>query len=355
METVSWDDCQQFVGKLNAKSAAGRGKFQLPSEAQWEYACRAGSKMRYCFGDDEKQLGEYAWYDANSGDKTHPVGEKKPNAWGLYDMHGNVWEWCQDWFDSGYYAKSPTEDPTGPAASWNRVVRGGCWRYPASRCRLADRSGSSPGIKSMSHFLGVRLSLVLTDKISAAEPKPGQTKQITNSIGMKLTLTERGFDRQSLQQTWDVSFCDWCMACRPAATSRIVIPVYRPAHLFSAPSAEQPLVLGGWQARLVPGFEVLGGSDAKYLSAAGMQKSELLYGLHLAINAMRPIYVVEGPADAWRVGLGAVALFGKDLSQTQKLLLVHHFVGRRIVVMLDQDAQEEARKIQHDLRLARAR
>ena len=192
METVSWDDCQQFVGKLNAKSAAGRGKFQLPSEAQWEYACRAGSKMRYCFGDDEKQLGEYAWYDANSGDKTHPVGEKKPNAWGLYDMHGNVWEWCQDWFDSGYYAKSPTEDPTGPAASWNRVVRGGCWRYPASRCRSADRSGSSPGIKSMSHFLGVRLSLVLTDKISAAEPKPGQTKQITNSIGMKLTLIPSG-------------------------------------------------------------------------------------------------------------------------------------------------------------------
>ena len=84
-----------------------------------------------------------------------------------------------------------------------------------------------------------------------------------------------------------------------------------------------------------------------------MQKSELLYGLHLAINAMREIYVVEGPADAWRVGPGAVALFGKDLSQTQKLLLVHHFIGRRIVVMLDQDAHEEALKIQHDLRLAR--
>ena len=83
-----------------------------------------------------------------------------------------------------------------------------------------------------------------------------------------------------------------------------------------------------------------------------MQKSELLYGLTLAQNAMQ-VYVVEGPADAWRVGPGAVALFGKDLSQTQKLLLVHHFAGRRIVVMLDQDAHEEARKIQHDLRLAR--
>ncbi len=90
VETVSWDDCQQFLSKLNAKSAAGGGKFQLPSEAQWEYACRAGSKTRYCVGDDDSKLGEYASYDGNSGNKTHPVGEKKPNAWGLYDMHGNA-------------------------------------------------------------------------------------------------------------------------------------------------------------------------------------------------------------------------------------------------------------------------
>ena len=167
-------------------------------------------------------------------------------------------------------------------------------------------------------------------------------------------LTSRGFDLQYLQQTWDVSFCDWCVACRPAATRRIVIPVYRPAQLFAATAAEQPLVLRGWQARSVPGYEVLGGSAAKYLSAAGMQKSELLYGLHLAIAAAGPVYVVEGPTDAWRVGPGALALFGKDLSQTQKLLLVHHFVGRPILVMLDPDARDAAVKVQDALQSARS-
>ena len=124
---VSWDDCQQFLGKLNAKVGTGAGKFALPTEAQWEYACRAGSTTRYCFGDDESQLGEYAWYDANSDSKTHPVGEKKPNAWGLYDMHGNVLEWCEDWYDEWwpkgsttpwYYASSPTDDPPGPSGGW---------------------------------------------------------------------------------------------------------------------------------------------------------------------------------------------------------------------------------------------
>ena len=99
VEQVSWDDCQQFLRKLNAISVAGEGRFQLPTEAQWEYACRAGSTTRYCFGDEESRLGEFAWYNVNSGEQTHRVGEKKPNAWGLYDMHGNVWEWCADWFD----------------------------------------------------------------------------------------------------------------------------------------------------------------------------------------------------------------------------------------------------------------
>ena len=155
---VSWDDCQQFFDKLNAKSGSGRGTFQLPTEAQWEYACRAGSTTEYCFGDDEARLGEYAWYFNNSGDKTHPVGEKKPNAWGLYDMHGNVWEWCQDWY--GAYGTEAVTDPTGPATGSSRVFRGGGWNEPARFCRSANRY-FGPGF----HIIGVsfRVSRVLAE------------------------------------------------------------------------------------------------------------------------------------------------------------------------------------------------
>ena len=161
VEHVSWDDCQQFLEKLNAKVGGG-GSSQLPTEAQWEYACRAGSTTRYCFGDEESGLGEYAWYDANSGSKTHPVGEKKPNAWGLYDMHGNVWEWCQDWYDGGYYANSPTDDPTGPPGGSVRVLRGGSWHDAARCCRSACRGSLRPGYRDRT--LGFRVARVPADK-----------------------------------------------------------------------------------------------------------------------------------------------------------------------------------------------
>jgi len=154
VERVSWDDCQEFVKKFNAK--AGGGRFSLPTEAQREYACRAGSKTRYCFGDDAAGLGEYAWYGGNSGGKTHPVGEKKPNAWGLYELHGNVWEWCADSY--GSYAEGAVDDPTGPADGSDRVVRGGCWDDTARQCRSANRVWLGPLFRLS--FLGFRLALV---------------------------------------------------------------------------------------------------------------------------------------------------------------------------------------------------
>lgn len=162
VEEVSWDDCQQFLGKLNAKSTAGGGKFQLPTEAQWEYACRAGSTTRYCFGDEESGLGEYAWYDGNADRTTHLVGEKKSNRWGLYDMHGNVWEWCQDFHADGYYKESPVDDPSGPSGGSHRVYRGGCWDAPAGYCKSAYRPLGVP--KGRSCRLGFRVSRGPVDK-----------------------------------------------------------------------------------------------------------------------------------------------------------------------------------------------
>ena len=117
-----------------------RRLYRLPTEAEWEYACRAGSTTKYCFGDNESQLGKYAWYGAHSGGQTHPVGIECASVWGLYDMYGNLCEWCNDWYGLDYYSKSPTDDPYGPASSARRVDRGGGWGWPAMFCRSAFRN-----------------------------------------------------------------------------------------------------------------------------------------------------------------------------------------------------------------------
>ena len=135
VETVGWGDCQQFLDKLNAKLGPGGGKFQLPTEAQWEYACRAGTTTPFHFGNslngrEANCNGNYPYGTGEKGPdlrRTTTVGSYVPNGFGLYDMHGNLWEWCQDWWDDGYYAGSPTDDPTGPATGSYRVHRGGCW------------------------------------------------------------------------------------------------------------------------------------------------------------------------------------------------------------------------------------
>jgi formylglycine-generating enzyme required for sulfatase activity len=149
VEQVSWNDVQGFIKKLNVKE--GTNKYRLPSEAEWEYAARAGTTTRYSFGDDESMLIEYAWYTNNSDDKTHEVGQKKPNPWGLYDMHGNVWEWVRDIYNVDYDG-APTNGSAWEVkvTFWfwgkdNRVIRGGGWGHIAGNCRSADRDQEVPG------------------------------------------------------------------------------------------------------------------------------------------------------------------------------------------------------------------
>jgi len=139
VEQVSWNDAEGFCKKLSDKT---RQAVRLPTEAEWEYACRAGTATAFSFGDADSVLGDYAWYSANSGNTTHPVGQKKPNAWGLYDMHGNVWEWCADWY--GDYPKGAVTEPQGPASGTSRVLRGGSWVWDPEYCRSAKRRDDTP-------------------------------------------------------------------------------------------------------------------------------------------------------------------------------------------------------------------
>ncbi len=155
VEQVSWDDVQKFLKKLNEKE--GTDKYRLPSEAEWEYACRAGTTTGYSFGNDKSELGKYAWYNDNSERKAHPVGQKKPNPWGLYDMHGNVWEWVQDRWHRDYNG-APAD-----GRAWEvedgavRVFRGGCWFGGAWLCRSAFRGRRDPRICDRGSDLGFRI------------------------------------------------------------------------------------------------------------------------------------------------------------------------------------------------------
>ena len=156
---VSWDKAQLYIKWLN-KKVKGK-KYRLPTEAEWEYAARAGTNTTFSFGNDPNKLDEYAWYDDNSEDKTHPVGQKKPNVWGLYDMNGNVYEWVEDdW--NGNYDRAPDDGeawvykPRGA----NRVIRGGSWVNDARYCRSAYRNYEWPG--SRRYYVGFRLSRSVT-------------------------------------------------------------------------------------------------------------------------------------------------------------------------------------------------
>jgi len=150
VESVTWEDAQEFISRLNTRSDA---KFRLPTEAEWEYAARSGGKREKYSGSDSVE--KVAWYDGNSDGTTHPVGVKKPNGLGLYDMSGNVWEWCQDCYDGDYYVKSPVDNPRGPESGRFRVKRGGSWYFSAWICRTVYRNYFSPDYSYS--YLGFRL------------------------------------------------------------------------------------------------------------------------------------------------------------------------------------------------------
>jgi formylglycine-generating enzyme required for sulfatase activity len=181
VEGVSWNDAQEFIKRLNKKE--GTSKYRLPTEAEWEYACRAGSTTAFANGSitvtdcgHDPNLNEMGWYCGNSDNKTHHVAKKKPNALGLYDMHGNVCEWCQDWF--GDYSSGHVTDPNGPSLGSNRMFRGGSWYNDASYCRSAFRSNYSPG--DMSDYAGSRRSAIRFLN------SPGSTR---SGLGFRLAMS----------------------------------------------------------------------------------------------------------------------------------------------------------------------
>jgi len=152
VEMVKWDDVQEFIRRLN--KATGK-RYRLPTEAEWEYAARGGAKSKGYKYSGSNNLNNIAWHLDNSGDKTRPVGTKQPNELGIYDMSGNVWEWCSDWYDD--YTKSPKRDPLGASSGDNRVYRGGGWGSTALGCRVTYRDNGTPS--SLYNSLGFRVVL----------------------------------------------------------------------------------------------------------------------------------------------------------------------------------------------------
>ena len=153
VENVSWNDIQEFITKLNAQTGK---KFRLPTEAEWEYAARGGNKSKGYKYSGSNSISDVAWYGDNSSSKIHPVGQKSPNELGIYDMSGNVWEWCQDWYSSSAYSSSSQTNPTGPSSGSSRVLRGGSWNYSAGSCRVSLRYYNTPDYRDFNR--GFRLA-----------------------------------------------------------------------------------------------------------------------------------------------------------------------------------------------------
>jgi formylglycine-generating enzyme required for sulfatase activity len=191
VERVQWTEAARFCNKCSEleglapwydpktwECRSEAGGFRLPTEAEWEYACRAGSTARYGSGDSDSELVKYAWFKPHSGGMTHSVGQKAPNRWGLFDMHGNVWQWCNDFYAADYYQHSPNDNPPGPAQGQMRVLRGGAWDCPAEKCRSAYRHKEYPvyadacfGADSYG-FRRARTAIQLAEKKLLADAEP---------------------------------------------------------------------------------------------------------------------------------------------------------------------------------------
>jgi formylglycine-generating enzyme required for sulfatase activity/serine/threonine protein kinase len=195
VEHVSWLDTIKFCNKLSERegrepyyrldgdevSVVGGNGYRLPTEAEWEYACRAGSATAFGFGNDKARLGDFAWFGGNSGNKTHPVGQKQPNAFGLYDMHGNVWEWCWDGGDRDYYKQSPLDDPPGAGRAAKRVFRGGSYSHDPHNVRSAYRIGYPPGTRF--YDLGFRVARETSERRDLIKVPTGGTGGLPTSAG----------------------------------------------------------------------------------------------------------------------------------------------------------------------------
>ena len=181
VENVSWDDAVEFCNRLLSMTAekVAERQYLLPTEAQWEYACRSGNTGRFSFSSgrggitkesEEQELFDYAWFINNSGARPHAVDGRRASPWGMYDMYGNMEEWCQDWYDKDYYAKSPVDDPAGPPGGSGRVLRGGSWLHYAWKCRSAIRTMEDPGTRWRD--IGFRVCLEFPEKPAAAPAEP---------------------------------------------------------------------------------------------------------------------------------------------------------------------------------------
>lgn len=159
VDMISWNDCQAFIDSLNS---FGMGRYRMPTEAEWEYSARAGTNTRFHWGDDEgyKEIYQYAWFNPNSMARSMPVGIKEPNQWNLYDMIGNMWEWCSDWKGAYENADSIAYDPGGPEMGEEKIFRGGSWFNPPNVCRTANRNAHEPE----TGYSNIGLRLVLENK-----------------------------------------------------------------------------------------------------------------------------------------------------------------------------------------------